>query len=206
MKKRTLSELEGDINFFNSFIKECVDSTGNRDMSFKIHGEIMSYEKIQKLSLEERHSLAINLINDNDFFGTESSADIHKSIRVLYLLGFRELASSVQKLAVEFSISKHYEKKIEELTVQLEHKKITSKGGIGRTNKHKELALKIALDTWENIPNASINSMCHKIYDHLYLKSRELPTIDTIKTWLSKSGLNPGVEPKVNTYDLVIKY
>ncbi|MFN3071930.1 hypothetical protein ACKWMY_28010 [Serratia sp. J2] len=207
-KKRTLKQLEGDLEYYKSFIDKCVDSCNenNYSMAFSMKDKpSVTYEDIQKLPLEERYEWANGLINDKEFFdGREENENIHKAIRVLYLLGFRNLAGAVHKMSVDYSVSKHYQPKIESIQAQIKHKKMTSKGGVNRTSHYKDIALKIAGDTWMHTPGASMETLAKKIHDHLSKKRTDIPEPSTIKTWLKKSGLNPNVSPKIQKYELVI--
>lgn len=210
-KKVTLKQLEERLVYLQSFIKDCVGSINTDDyhMAFfsKSKGKQISYEEIQEFSIEERYSMAVSLINDKDFFnGREGSGEnIHKAGRVLYMLGFRELAADVNKLAANYYVSKGYQDEIEEIKHQIKQKKINSKGGKGRTSCHKDAALKIAADTWETTPGASMASLSVKIHAHINKKYRGIPEPDTIKEWLSKSGMNPNVTPKTKDYEIVVK-
>lgn len=65
MKKRTLEQLEDDLNFYESFIKEymsVIEGHGNPEftMSFGRRGErkLISYEEMQSYSLDERYELS----------------------------------------------------------------------------------------------------------------------------------------------------
>ena len=211
MKKKTIKQLEGDLKYFESFIKECGDSVDieRYTMAFcsRENEKDLSYEDIQNLSLDKRYEMCMNLIGNVDFFNSSDaeSNNIHKAIRVLYVMGFRELASIVHKMAVEYSISEHYKEKIADIKHQIKQRKINSKGGKGRTSEHKDAALKIASDTWEAIPNASMESLSRKIHEYLNKKYRGLPEPGTMKTWLRESGLNPEQLPKTKDYDLVVK-
>lgn len=208
-KKRTFKQLEGDLAYFKSFIEQCVDTCNekNYSMSFSMKGKSsVTYEDIQELPLEERYEWANKLINDKTFFDGRlgEGENIHKAIRVLYLLGFRELAGAVHKMSIDYSVSKHYQPKIESIQAQIKHKKMTSKGGVNRTSHYKDIALKIASDTWESTPGASMETLARKIYEYLNKKHTDVPESSTIKTWLKKSELNPKVLPKVQRYNLVI--
>lgn len=208
-KKRTIKQLEEDLAYYKSFIDKCVDACdeNNYSMAFSMKDKpSVTYEDIQELPLEERYEWANELINDKVFFdGRDGKGEnIHKAKRVLYLLGFRELAAAVSKMSIDYSVSKQYQPKIESIQAQIKQKKITSKGGKNRTSHYKDIALKIAGDTWMCTPGASMETLAKKIHDHLNKKRTDIPEPSTIKTWLKKSGLNPNISPKVQKYELVI--
>ncbi|MBS3890248.1 hypothetical protein [Serratia marcescens] len=209
VRKKTLKQLEDDLEYYKSFIGRCVESKNVQtfNLSFGLKGKhSVSYEDIQELPLEERYSWAMKLINDKDFFNGKDgeSEGIHKAIRVLYLLGFRELAAAVDMMAVDYSVSKYYQPKIEDIQAQIKHKKMTSKGGKGRTSRHKDIALQIAEKTWHETPGASMASLSKKIHAYLDRKHTDVPETETIEKWLKDSGLNPNISPKVRNYDLVV--
>ncbi|EEJ3565015.1 hypothetical protein AA437_001535 [Salmonella enterica subsp. enterica] len=211
MKKKTIKQLEDDLKYFESFIKECGDAVDIERYTMAFYSreneKDLSYEDIQSLSLDKRYEMCMNLISDVDFFNSSDaeSNNVHKAIRVLYVMGFRELASTVHKMAVEYSFSEHYKEKIADIKHQIKQRKINSKGGKGRTSCHKDTALKIAADTWGNVPGASMESLSRKIHEYLNKKHRGIPEPGTIKTWLKNSGLNPDYTPKTKDYDLVVK-
>ncbi|MEL1294168.1 hypothetical protein WNJ65_10045 [Klebsiella pneumoniae] len=209
MKKRTLEQLEDDLNFYESFIKEymsVIEGHGNPEftMSFGRRGErkLISYEEMQSYSLDERYELSKKIHTDT-FWCDED--DTTKAIRVLYVLGFRDLAFAVHKVSAEHAINKDFSDKINEIKRQVSLKKVNSKGGENRTSRHKVTALQIASSTWKEVPGASMESLSRKIYDHLNKKHRDTPEPGTIKTWLRTSGLNPEQLPKIKDYELVIK-
>jgi hypothetical protein len=211
MKKRTVKQLEDELKYYKSFIDKCSSSVGdgeNYTMCFSSkEGGSLSYDDIQKIDLDKRYSIATKLLDDDGFFkeGDGVGKNIHKATRVLYILGFRELAATVNKISVEYFLSNEYQDKITSITHQIEHKKLSSKGGKGRVSRHKEAALKIAADTWELVPGASMSTLARKIYEHLNEKYRGLPEPSTIEKWLSDSGLNPKFTPKTKDYKIVVK-
>ncbi|ETO44877.1 hypothetical protein [Morganella sp. EGD-HP17] len=205
-KSKSLKQLQSDLNYIESFIEQCVASIPNNNdytCAFtKSDGEVATYEDIQNLSLDDRYKMAIDFYHTNDECFKDN--DIAKAIRVLYILGFRELSRAIHVLNVDYSITKYYQPKIEDIKSKIKHKKITGKGGKGRTNTHKDEVLKIASNTWDSIKNASRSSLSVKIHSYLDKKYRGIPTPRTIEEWLKKSGLDPKVVPSTNDYELII--
>ena len=211
MKNKTLKQLEDDLEYIESFIEKCNNlvDVENFSMAFRSNEskEFMSFEDIQAIPLNTRYGMCLKYVNDSDFFNGKhkESEDIHKAIRVLYIMGFRDLSAAVHKMAISSSVLKCYEEELADIKHQIKQKKITSKGGKGRTSRHKDTALKIAADTWGNVPNASMESLSVKIYEYLNQKYRDVPVPGTIKVWLKESGLNPNQSPKVKDYEVVVK-
>lgn len=211
MKNKTLKQLEDDLEYIESFIEKCNNlvDVENFSMAFRSNESkgFMSFEDIQAIPLNTRYAMCLKCVNDSDFFNGKHKEyeDIHKAIRALYIMGFRELSATVHKMAISSSILKCYEEELADIKHQIKQKKITSKGGKGRTSRHKDTALKIAADTWGNVPNASMESLSVKIYEYLNQKYRGVPVPGTIKVWLKESGLNPNQSPKVKDYEVVVK-
>ncbi|EAA5439399.1 hypothetical protein B6440_13565 [Salmonella enterica] len=74
----------------------------------------------------------------------------------------------------------------------------------GKTNRHHDSALRIAMYTWGEYPNASLAGMTEEIHAHLRSKWNDTPTAETIKSWLKKSNLYPDAKPKNRDFKLVI--
>lgn len=74
----------------------------------------------------------------------------------------------------------------------------------GKTNRHHDSALRIAMDTWDKYPNASLAGMTEEIHAHLHSKWNDTPTAETIKAWLKKSNLYPDAKPKNRNFTLII--
>lgn len=74
----------------------------------------------------------------------------------------------------------------------------------GKTNRHHDSALRIAMDTWDKYPNASLAGVTEEIHAHLRSKWNDTPTAETIKSWLKKSNLYPDAKPKNRDFKLVI--
>ncbi|EAW9424883.1 hypothetical protein CQ15_15965 [Salmonella enterica subsp. enterica] len=79
-----------------------------------------------------------------------------------------------------------------------------SKAKKGKTNRHHDSALKIAMNTWDKYPNASLAGMTEEIHAHLRSKWNDTPTAETIKSWLKKSNLYPDAKPKNRDFKLII--
>ncbi|MCX8959449.1 hypothetical protein [Erwinia psidii] len=211
MKKKTIKQLEDDLKYYEEFIKKCGDVIDIEQYTISSFSSTskksLSYEDIQGMALEKRYEICMKLISDSDFSSgsDKESENIHKAIMILYGMGFRELSATVNKIAVDYFVSKSYSEKIAGIKHQIKQRKINSKGGKARTSIHKDGALKIAADTWAEFPGASMESLSRKIYEYLNGKYRGIPEPGTIKTWLKNSGLNPEHSPKIKNYDLVVK-
>lgn len=202
-KPKTLCELESDLEYFESFIKKCItESRENFDLAFTLDDQRVSYENIQELSLDERYKLALKVSKDVDDY-----RDVHimRAIKVLYVMGFKDLSKEIAVRNIDYVLSKFYKPKIEHIKSEIKRKEITSKGGKGRTNKHKDEALKIAVDTWTIVKNASRSSLSFKIYNYLNKKYKGIPVPGTIEGWLKNSNIDPKVVPNTNDYELIIK-
>ena len=210
-KKKTLKQLEGDLEYIESFVEKCKYIVDVEKFSIAFYSseskKPISFEDIQTMPLDTRYGMCLKHINDSDFFdgSDKEHENIHKAIRALYIMGFRDLSAAVHKMALVYSISEHYKGDVADIKHQIKQKKITSKGGKGRTSCHKDTALKIAADTWGNVPHASMESLSFKIYEYLNRNYRGVPVPGTIKEWLKASGLNPEQSPKVRDYELVVK-
>ncbi len=79
-----------------------------------------------------------------------------------------------------------------------------SKAKKGKTNRHHDSALRIAMDTWGEYPNASLAGMTEEIHAYLRSKWNDTPTAETIKSWLKKSNLYPDAKPKNRDFKLII--
>ncbi|EEE1292856.1 hypothetical protein CB343_002294 [Salmonella enterica subsp. diarizonae] len=114
--------------------------------------------------------------------------------------GYSEHASEVlvaltSSLCIEGLMEKHTENYI---------KNEKSKAKKGKTNRHHDSALKIAMCTWYKYPNASLAGMTEEIHAHLRSKWNDTPAAETIKSWLKKSNLYPDAKPKNRDFKLVI--
>lgn len=105
------------------------------------------------------------------------------------------LAALTSSLCIEALIEKHTENYI---------KNEKSKAKKGKTNRHHDSALKIAMCTWYKYPNASLAGMTEEIHAHLRSKWNDTPAAETIKSWLKKSNLYPNAKPKNRDFKLVI--
>lgn len=211
MKKKTIKQLEEELKCFDVFVETCSEWLEPDNYRMKYYsreiGEDISCEDVLSMPLDKRYEIASELANNNSFeeVSIHGHGDAYKATRILYILGFKDLALFVNKRMIEYIISEQFRDKAENIKHQIKQKQINSKGGKGRTSKHKDEALKIASDTWTVIPNASMESLSRKIHEYLNKKYRGLPEPGTMKTWLKESGLNPEQSPKTKDYDLVIK-
>lgn len=202
--KKTLKQMEDELKFYQSFEKlSCSGASIDYLVSTLLSDSddrVISYNDINKMSLGEKVDFCLNLHN-----GTKKD-NINIAVITLYVLGFSDLAHSVNEMAAKYSTSKALTETIVNLKNQINQRKLNGEGGKKRTSKHKDEALKIASDTWKLVPGASMPSLARKIHEHLSGKYRGLPEPGTIQTWLKESGLNPNFNPKTKDYDLLVKY
>lgn len=107
----------------------------------------------------------------------------------------RVLQSTIAALSLDDSLSIHTEYYIRNA------KSIARKG---KTNRHHNNALKIAMNTWDKYPNASLAGVTEEIHAYLRSKWNDTPAAETIKSWLKKSNLYPDAKPKNRDFKLVI--
>ncbi|WP_227525787.1 hypothetical protein [Klebsiella pneumoniae] len=79
-----------------------------------------------------------------------------------------------------------------------------SKARKGKTNRHQPTALRIAADTWDKYPHASLAGLSEDIYSYLRKSWKDVPVAGTVEKWLKESGLNPDVKPKNRNFELII--
>lgn len=175
-----------------------------------------------QMSLEERLSFASDIENEkivvssNIIIDSEEMSnvldykdsglsDILKSAAILEVMGFERLAVQMRRRYAELFIETLMSGVREEAYTKKIISEDRSKAKKGKTNKHHTEALRIAKDTWDKYPNASLAGLTEEIYAHLHRKWNDLPVAGTIKTWLQDSGMNPDVKPKNRNFKLVVK-
>lgn len=79
-----------------------------------------------------------------------------------------------------------------------------SKAGKGNTSPYKEIALKIASDTWLKYPDASQAGMIDELFAYFRRDRNDNPSSGAIRGWLSQSGLRPSGKGKNRQFKLVI--
>lgn len=206
-KKLTLAQLEQKLLEAEALLKEHDELMDFRDDDAKTpfvkNGERIrvSYNELQQYSLEERYEFAIDMINNSDF---KIMSDDFKGVIALNILGFRSEAHASYKNIINMGVRNEFQFKIIELKSQINQRRINSAGGKKKTSRHKEYALKIAMDTWCEVPGASVPSLATKIFMHLNKKFTDVPEASTVESWLKKCDANPKVTPKVRNYELVI--
>lgn len=207
MKKLTLKQLQEKLNDYESLLNEYTESLKARKdyagVTLVENGEkiIVPYDILQEIPLGERYEFVVKLINNSDHAHMD---DNFKAVTVLQVLGFQGLAHSVWMSTLLADLISEYKDDIESLKSQIKQKEINSTGGKNRTSRHKKLALKIAANTWKEIPGASVPSLSTKIFIYLNGKFTDVPEVGTINSWLNKSNDNPKVTPKIRDYNLVV--
>ncbi|EBI5288646.1 hypothetical protein DPO21_21170, partial [Salmonella enterica] len=116
------------------------------------------------------------------------------------LFGCKEQARMLIEIMTELYSMDKVAHKLVDASIRYEK----SKAKKGKTNRHHDSALRIAMDTWGEYPNASLAGMTEEIHAHLRSKWNDTPTAETIKLWLKKSNLYPDAKPKNRDFKLVI--
>ncbi|EIF6912228.1 hypothetical protein H4L46_004369, partial [Salmonella enterica] len=116
------------------------------------------------------------------------------------LLGYEVQANMLIGMMIKYLSMEDITRKL--VVASNRHEK--SKAKKGKTNRHHDSALKIAMDTWGEYPNASLAGMTEEIHAHLRSKWNDTPTAETIKSWLKKSNLYPDAKPKNRDFKLII--
>ncbi|EDF8222692.1 TPA: hypothetical protein I8627_000244 [Citrobacter freundii] len=175
-----------------------------------------------KMSLEERLSFASDIENEKIVVASnlilesgdvaqaldykESGlSDMLKAAAILEVMGFERLSAQMRKRYGELFVETLMSGVREEAYAKKIISEDRSKAKKGKTNKHHTEALRIAKDTWEKYPNASLAGLSEEIYAHLHKQWNDLPVAGTIKTWLQDSGMNPDVKPKNRNFKLVLQ-
>ncbi|GKW32807.1 hypothetical protein PEC730217_15870 [Pectobacterium carotovorum subsp. carotovorum] len=156
--------------------------------------DIPHYKKIAsnlKKETPEGLRAVFDYANRNGPSGENHIADslqgLHCAFLALTAVGCDEWAIRVAKIIPIISVMNDGAKAYANMKIREEK----SKGGKGKTSRHKESALKIAADTWATYPNASIPGMRDELYAHFRAKWNDCPSSSTIQDWLKVSGLNP---------------
>ncbi|EAN8506669.1 hypothetical protein GNM54_14050 [Salmonella enterica] len=160
--------------------------------------------------LKELHSLDINYkenIAANQFLSESLGDDaltVFKAYTLADVAGCNNLKKDLFRLYLKLTYNSYNDKALSLINERRIISKNRSKAKKGKTNRHHDSALRIAMDTWDKYPNASLAGMTEEIHSHLRSKWNDTPTAETIKLWLKKSNLYPDVTPKNRDFKLVI--
>ncbi|MGQ7742648.1 hypothetical protein ACUNDQ_00260 [Pectobacterium brasiliense] len=206
-----------DMNDFVTFIRERVSepfaessvchSLGFFPAKMSLEEKLSTASDIENGSIVVSSNIFISSDEMSEMFDFKNSglSDLIKSAAIHELIGFERLAKQMRKRYAELFI----EMLMAGVRKEADAKKVISedrrKAKAGKTNRHKENAIKISRDTWALYPNASLAGLASEIYTHLRSKWNDAPVVGTIEGWLKESGLNPTVKPKNRSFKLVIK-
>lgn len=216
------NEINFDVNYLkdmNEFVNVLRDNISH-SFSEKTICEQLGVSPA-RMTLNERLSFSSEIENDrvvvssNVFIQSEEISEafdykgsgLHgliKSAAILEVLGFERLAKQMRKLYSELLT----ETLMAEVREDAYAKKIISedrsKAGKGNTSRHKEVALRIAKDTWMEYPNASQAGMIDELFAYFRKDRNDNPSSGAIRDWLTQSGLNPGGKGKNRNFKLII--
>ncbi|ECG2981501.1 hypothetical protein EWG90_05970 [Salmonella enterica subsp. enterica serovar Derby] len=210
-----------DFDRVSKVTKNAIENMRNsyKDRSFSWLFKEFHGINIYEMSFEERIKMAHDIDNDKIicapsvitpekavlmFDDMPALNDLVKSSAILELLGFDMLARKLRAQCGEAFAKMIMAQKINESYVKKIISEDRSKARKGKTNRHYDSALRIAMDTWDKYPNASLAGMTEEIHSHLRSKWNDTPTAETIKSWLKKSNLYPDAKPKNRDFKLVI--
>ncbi|EPH2928128.1 hypothetical protein RFD97_003613 [Klebsiella pneumoniae] len=224
MSKNNITEVNiefgpEDLEDLNKFVSMIRDKTAESFITKTVQD--MYGITPSKMTLEERLNFAAEIENEkivvssgmsisagdvNETLNYENSdmSDMLKASAILEVMGFERLANQMRKRYGEMFV----ETLMGSLR-QIEYaKKVISedrsKARRGKTNRHHVTALKIAADTWDKYPHASLAGLSEEIYIHLKSKWNDKLVLSTVYTWLKESGLNPDVKVKNRDFKLVL--
>lgn len=188
------------IKIATEIIRESMEETKSVIPFEKIDGyakDIDSYTEDEKIKL-------IKTIKSNEVivysYRYSHVLTFFNAFTLFKLLGYEVQANMLIGMMIKYFSMEDITRKL--VVASNRHEK--SKAKKGKTNRHHDSALKIAMDTWGEYPNASLAGMTEEIHAHLRSKWNDTPTAETIKSWLKKSNLYPDAKPKNRDFKLVI--
>lgn len=134
----------------------------------------------------------------------ENAATIVKAAIIADLIGCLYLRNDLMVLFDSMVENAHNSKAMDIFKKKKVISEDRSSAKKGKTNRHHASAIKIASDTWEKYPNASLAGLSEDISAHLRKTWKDVPVAGTVEKWLKDSGLNPDVKPKNRSYELII--
>jgi|APAga8741243855_1050100.scaffolds.fasta_scaffold00051_43 uncharacterized protein YrzB (UPF0473 family) len=134
----------------------------------------------------------------------ENAATIVKAAIIADLIGCLYLRNDLMVLFNSMVENAHNSKAMDIFKKKKVISEDRSSAKKGKTNRHHASAIKIASDTWEKYPNASLAGLSEDISAHLRKTWKDVPVAGTVEKWLKDSGLNPDVKPKNRSYELII--
>lgn len=134
----------------------------------------------------------------------ENAATIVKAAIIADLIGCLDLRNDLMVLFHSMVENAHNSKAMDifkKKKVISEDRSLAKKG---KTNRHHATAIKIASDTWDKYPHASLAGLSEDISAHLRKAWKDVPVAGTVEKWLKDSGLNPAIKPKNRNYELIV--
>ncbi|EAN5736339.1 hypothetical protein EJD04_27040, partial [Salmonella enterica] len=206
IKKATKNAIK---NMSDSYVNNPFSCVFNKTCGINIH-EITFEERIRMAHDidDDRIIVAPSIITPEKavlmFDDMPALNDLVKSAAILELLGFDALSRKLRAQCGEEFAKMVMAEKINEAYVKKIISEDRSKAKKGKTNRHHDSTLKIAMGTWAKYPSASLAGMTEEIHAYLRSKWNDTPTAETIKSWLKKSNLYPDAKPKNRDFKLII--
>ncbi|CAI2505647.1 MAG: hypothetical protein LKJ78_08135 [Serratia liquefaciens] len=219
MQKIEIDFDENDIKDMNGFADMI------RDRVSRVFSEKTICEQLgvspARMTLNEKIAFSSEIENDtiivasNVFIQSDELAEaldykgsglqgLIKSAAILEILGFERLAKQMRKLYSELLAESFMAEVREDAYAKKVISQDRSKAGKGNTSRHKEVALRIAKDTWMEYPNASQAGMIDELFAYFRKDRNDNPSSGAIRDWLTQSGLNPGGKGKNRNFKLII--
>ena len=200
-----LKEENGVLNGINTIFESASKkywSSAERmsDLPLDQHEKILSHARELQTSFDTKDNF-----NDvlHGMYG-ENTTTILKAAIITDLIGCLDLRNNLMVLFNSMVVNAHNSKAMDifkKKKVISEDRSLAKKG---KTNRHHATAIKIAADTWDKYPNASLAGLSEDISAHLRKAWKDVPVAGTVEKWLKDSGLNPAIKPKNRNYELIV--
>ncbi|EKN6064511.1 TPA: hypothetical protein ACPZOZ_001414 [Yersinia enterocolitica] len=187
-------------NFLNSFI----DPDENENAKYNLNDSVeVRFLKAFRLDFDINNSNDFsNLLNN--FFG-DGISELAKVAEILNVLGLKRSSTTILAMLAKLIYSEMKKPINDEVTRRVIISERNRVAGKGNVNKNKELVIKIAKNTWEQYPNASLGGLRDEIYEHLTRNNiTSRPSMATINDWLKKSEFRPSSKKTNRTFVLII--
>lgn len=184
-----------------SYQKEYWSNAGRMNkLPLEQHEKILNHARDLQISFDSKNNVSAILYA----VCGENAATILKSAIIADLIGCLDLRNDLISLFNSMITNAHNSKAMDILKKKMiisEDRRLAKKG---KTNRHHTEALKIAGDTWDTYPNASLAGVAEEVYSYLHGRYNGVPSADTVKKWLRDSGLNPDYKTKNRQFKLVM--
>lgn len=200
-----LKEENGVLNGINTIFESASKkywSSAERmsDLPLDQHEKILSHARELQTSFDTKDNFNAVL---HGMYG-ENTTTILKAAIITDLIGCLDLRNNLMVLFNSMVVNAHNSKAMDifkKKKVISEDRSLAKKG---KTNRHYATAIKIAADTWDKYPNASLAGLSEDISAHLRKAWKDVPVAGTVEKWLKDSGLNPAIKPKNRNYELIV--